>query len=42
MRDDKTSLIQRPNGRMRAAFIVPALLVLLAIIAVVWQSGHMT
>jgi hypothetical protein len=37
---DKTSIATRPNGRIRAAFIVPVLLALLAVVAIVWQSWH--
>jgi hypothetical protein len=40
MRQDKTSLFTRPDGRLRPAFWVPLLLVALAIFAVVWQAMH--
>ncbi len=40
MRQDKTSLFTRPDGRLRPAFWVPLLLAALAIFAVVWQAMH--
>ena len=38
---NRTSLFTRPDGRLRAAFIVPLLLVALLIGAVIWRSHGM-
>jgi len=40
MAEDKTSLFTRPDGRLRPAFWVPALLAALAVFAVIWQAWH--
>jgi hypothetical protein len=40
MREDKTSLFTRPDGRLRSAFWLPVLLLALAVLALVWQSMH--
>jgi hypothetical protein len=42
MADDKSSLFTRPDGRLRAAFIVPAALVLLLVIGLIWQFHNAT
>ena len=42
MKTDKTSLFTRPDGRLRAAFIVPAILLLLVVFAIAWQSWQGT
>jgi hypothetical protein len=37
---DKTSIFRRPDGRLRAAFVVPALFAAFLLAALIWQSMH--
>ena len=41
MAQDKASFFTRPDGRVRAAVIVPILLFALLVGAVIWQSQGM-